>query len=484
MNSDDLSSYVDVTGNFFSYAVLILWAPLALYVMRRWPGPKATAALVLAAILLLPEVIFFKPPGLPPFEKMGISVLWITAGALLFHRYRFRALGLTKGLKLAIAMLLIGSVLTILLNGDAFTVGPVFFAPHRPYDAVHYVIVNLFLCVLPFLLGAAMFRNASELRILLQTIVVAAIMYSLLQLIEIRFSPQPNVWVYGYHQHDFIQSVRGSGFRPMVFMTHGLAVAMFTTLSVVAAAALYKLNSKVIRIKAVWLIGYLWFILYVSKSLAAFLYSLVAVPLVLFASPKNQVRLAALLGALVFVYPVARGAGLVPVKTIETVLTERYGEERAQSLMTRLDSEKQMLKRARERLFFGWGSNGRAIVFDSWSGRAALRDGDWLIMIGDFGLVGFLGKFLILLLPVFLVWRRFDLITRAADQTLLVALSIMVAFSVIDLIPNGNFNYLVFICSGALFSAFVGCAREQAERSRQVAEKRARGLDKVPSGAG
>ena len=46
-------------------------------------------------------------------------------------------------------------------------------------------------------------------------------------LVEVRLSPQINTWIYGFFQHDFIQMMRYGGFRPIVFLPHGLWVAFF-----------------------------------------------------------------------------------------------------------------------------------------------------------------------------------------------------------------------------------------------------------------
>ena len=61
----------------------------------------------------------------------------------------------------------------------------------------------------------------------------AALIYAPLCLLELRLSPQLHRWVYGYHQHDFVQTMRDGGYRPMVFMEHGLMVSFW-----MAAAAL------------------------------------------------------------------------------------------------------------------------------------------------------------------------------------------------------------------------------------------------------
>lgn len=470
-------------GNTFSVLVFFLWIPIALWGAYRWPPSKAAALLLLLPLMFLPEQVYFKVPGLPIFTKQRIAVLWLFIGVLLFHRDRLRSVQLGRWVKLAMVLLIGGSIFTIFLNSDPITYGAIDVPPHVPYDAVHAIIQDTFDYVLPFVLGAAMFNGPRDLRVLLRLLLGAGLVYSILQLIEIRLSPQLHNWVYGFFQHSFAQTIRGGGFRPTVFMEHGIAVAMFTLVVTLAAAVLYKLKIRVFRVPAGWALGYLWVVLFVCKSVAAFLYSLVGVPLILFATPKVQLRVAVALGVIVLAYPWARGAGLVPVDDIRDWVAAEYGEEKVGSIMTRFVNEERLLERADERYFFGWGWYGRAYPYDAETGRAAgIRDGDWIITVGDWGRVGFLGKYLLLLLPVFMSARRLKWVRRKSDRRLLAALGLIIGFSVFDLLPNGNFNYLVFVFSGALMSCAAGTVREGAQRMRLAREKAAgrRSGEQVP----
>jgi hypothetical protein len=309
---------------------------------------------------------------------------------------------------------------------------------------------------------------------LFRILVGAGLVYSIFQLIEIRLSPQLHNWVYGFFQHDFAQTKRDGGYRPTVFMEHGIAVAMFTLVTIIATAALYKTRFRALRIPAGLSLTYLMLILFLSKSVAAILYSLMAVPLILFAAPKMQFRVAMVLGVIVLAYPSARGAGLVPVDDIRDWVAAEYGDEKVASVMTRFVNEERLLERADERYFFGWGWYGRAYTYDPDTGKLAIRDGDWVITIGNWGRVGFLGKYLLLLLPLFMSARRLKRVGEESNRRLLAALALIVGFSAFDLLPNGNFNYLIFVFSGALMSCSAGILREGAQRMRLKKELAAR----------
>src|SRR5204863_66271 len=76
---------------------------------------------------------------------------------------------------------------------------------------------------------------------------VGGLIYSVLILWEVRMSPQLHATVYGAspRQADFAQAIRWGGYRPIVFMPHGLAVALFICNTVMAAFILARNRGKV-----------------------------------------------------------------------------------------------------------------------------------------------------------------------------------------------------------------------------------------------
>ena len=466
---------VEPQGNLLTSLAFIVWIPIALWGAYRWPTAKAAALLFLLPVMYLPERITFKLGGLPPFTKGRIAVLCLLVGFFLFHRQRSLWANLNKWLKLAIALLLIGGIATIFLNLEPLSYTVLELPGHRPYDAFHSFVMNTLDYVLPFALGAAMFNTSADLRMLVRALVGALLVYSLLQIVEFVMSPQMHNWVYGFHQHSFAQTRRGDGsYRPMVFMSHGLALAILSLAGVVAAAAMTKARIKLWGLRGGFILAYLWTILILMKSKAALVYSIVAVPLVLFFSPKTQLRVAVVIAIGVLLYPDLRASGLIPVDEINELVIEQFGEERSKSLMTRFLHEGDLLEHANERPLFGWGRYGRAMLYNPLTGRQiSIRDGDWIITYGESGRVGFLGKYLLLLIPVFLAARALRYVPGDSNRRLLGALGVIIAFSVADLLPNGNYNYLLPVFSGALTGTSVGIVREGISRAR-MRKRRAR----------
>ena len=94
-------------------------------------------------------------------------------------------------------------------------------------EVIGLPIRDLILFALPFFLGAALIKTPDDLRGMMGAFGFVGLIHVPLILFEVCFSPQLHAMVYGYHQHQFIQTMRGSGFRPMCFAQHGLALAMF-----------------------------------------------------------------------------------------------------------------------------------------------------------------------------------------------------------------------------------------------------------------
>lgn len=455
-------------GNLFSLLAFFLWVPIALWGAWRWRAPMAATLLMLLPVMFLPEGVYFDLPGVVPLTKGRIAVLALLAGALIFHRRQLKTRRVSKWFRVCVFVLLAGGVVTTLRNTQSLHYGSVYLLGHQPYDAVTIGLMGPTLdWILPFALGAAMVRSQRDLRTLFRLLVGATVFYGLFQLIEIRLSPQLNVWVYGYFQHSFEQTLRGGGYRPTVFMAHGLAVAMFTMVGLLAAATLYKTKQRIFGVGAGWAMTFLLVLAVLNKSAAALLYALVALSLVLWFRPKTQLRVAALLGIAVLVYPALRAADLIPVDQILEIVGRHVEEERMTSLKTRFDNEEVLLERAGERVFFGWGGLGRRDVYDAYMGtETSISDGDWIITLGGYGIIGFFAKYLLLVTPIFFAARNAPRLPRQSDRRFLSTLALMVAFSAFDLIPNGVFNYLPVFFSGALF----GCTPRESRRpmSRRI----------------
>ena len=151
--------------------------------------------------------------------------------------------------------------------------------------------------------------------------------------------------------------MRDGGFRPIVFMGHGLLVAFFIMTSAVAATAFWRTGTQIIRTVAVPRMGaaiYLTGILMLCKTLSALLYGAILMPLVRFATPKLLIRVALAMAAFAVLYPTLRAVEVIPTNAAVN-LTAFVSIDRARSLETRFKNENQLLDRASERFFLDGG---------------------------------------------------------------------------------------------------------------------------------
>jgi hypothetical protein len=140
----------------------------------------------------------------------------------------------------------------------------------------------------------------------------------------------------------------------------------------------------------------------------------------------------------------------------------------------RFINEEALLERASERSFFGWGGYCRSCIFEPVTAEPiSVSDGAWIITWGTYGRVGFLGKYLLMFLPIFLSASRLKYVRRMTDRRLLSALALIIGFSMFDLLPNGNFNYMVFVFSGVLTGCSAGILGRQAMEAAPNREKTA-----------
>ncbi|HJL18509.1 MAG TPA: hypothetical protein RMH99_22810, partial [Sandaracinaceae bacterium LLY-WYZ-13_1] len=438
----------------------------------RLRPPVATMVCLLGGVMFLPEQTAIDPPLLPPIDKGSMASFTCLLGCLWKGRARLRKAKPLRGIDLLFVMVLIGNVGTALTNTDPIVTGPVVREALGIYDAFALGVKDVLGVYLPFFLARAMFRTSRDLRDLMRVLVICGLVYSVLAILEIRLSPQLHRWFYGFHQMDFSMTLRYGGYRPMIFMLTGLAVAMFVLSTAIAATARWRAGEA-----KPWAAIYLTVILIACKSTGAIIYGLAVLPLVAFVK-KPKMWLATGLALMVLLFPLLRGLDVFPTDFLVDQ-AEKINEERALSLWFRFDQENQLMERAKERIVFGWGTYNRNRVFDPESGEdLSVTDGDWMIQVGTRGLVGFVGLYGMLALAVVLAQRRLSKLRRRRDRLLLSALALISALQTVDLLPNGLFHYLPFFFAGAVAGLSDGLATQAArDRKRRREERARRGRD-------
>ena len=307
-----------------------------------------------------------------------------------------------------------------------------------------------FVTLIPFLLGRQLLRDLEDNRDILVVLVAAGLLVPLPMLVEIRLSPQLNYWIYGYYPSQFAQSFRFGGYRPAVFIGHGLPVAFLIATTVIAATALLRVQGRLFRMSQTAITAYLAIILVLCKTLGAFLYAAVLAPLVHWTRPKLQLRIAVILATIALLYPLLRTADLIPTNAL-VAAARTISEDRALSLQYRFDSEKQLLDRASERITFGWGRFGRSRIYSQETGQdLVFTDGLWVLLLGGFGLVGFMAAFGLLALPIYRAAHTAGFAQLPSEKVFLAALALIMTANMVDLLPNSTLTPWSWLLAGAL----------------------------------
>jgi hypothetical protein len=433
--------------NAFAYFALILWpvVTLALFASMR-PG-RALIWSLLGGYLLLPVNTAFDFPGVPALDKTSIPNISALIGAVLFSKGPVVRFPREWWVVTLMVIYITSPMFTVLTNRDALPFGSFMLPGLRPYDALSaaaYKSIDL----IPFVLGYNILKGPRAQDYVLRALVVAALGYSLLMLVEIRLSPQLHTWIYGFFPHSFAQQVRDGSFRPVVFLGHGLLVAIFSSMALIAAAYLAQRREHLFGLSAWFWVAYLAVLLVLCRSLGALLLGVAGIGVMLFFKRSSVRLICAVVAITVLAYPLLRGADIVPVQAIADQVAA-VNEERAASLQIRIDNESSLLAKANQRPLFGWGSFGRNRVYDESTGQdLSITDGTWIIIVGSSGWAGYIAAFGLLCLPMVAAWRRGARLSPTSA-----ALSMILAINLLDLIPNSSLAPLTWLLAGCLVSA-------------------------------
>jgi hypothetical protein len=475
--------------NTFSYFALFTWPVVVFTLFRFMPRTPALIWSLVGGYLLLPFGVGIDLPALPTFEKNLIPALSATVMCLLgvapfaiasrrkilaeagqalpegavaasvFTRQKTRRAprgatppdALERGtlrwpplIILALMLLLFATqFLTFVENTEPTRFGLLTLPGLKVYDAFS-MMMTTGLTLLPFVLGLIYLATPADQTSLLRILCFAALIYSLPTLFEVRMSPQLSRWTYGFLAQSFGQAMRDGGFRPVVFLQHGLWLALFMSMAAVSAAALWRQSKqqpgkgwRFGLLAALWLTG----VLFLSKSLGALVLLLMLFPVILLVPLRSQLLLSAIVAAVVLVYPMLRGAGLVPVGVVVSAAA-LINEDRAGSLKFRFDNEDILLDRANQKPLAGWGGYSRARVFDTETGKdMTVTDGTWIITMGSSGWTG------LLTLPVILLalGRR-----RLGVDQASAGLCLVLLVNLLDMIPNATLTPITWLVAGAL----------------------------------
>lgn len=419
--------------------------PIVFYLFVRFPPQRAVIISFVAAWLFLPQASY-PIPLLPPYTKISAACYGILLGTLVYDTARITTFK-PGWLDVPMVICCLCPIVSQVTNGGS---------PISP------TLNQIVTWGLPYFLGRLYVGSLDGLRQLAIGMVAGGLAYIPFTLIEGVKGPILHQMIYGVNAfEDWGQARRLGGWRPVVFMQHGLMVGVWMMTAALIAVWLWQ--TGVIKkfmgrnIKTLAIILTIAFLL--CRSTGA--YSLFAIGLLVLFSAKwfrTSLPLLFIIGYIVFYLYVA-ASGQFSSKDVMDFITPIFGEERAASLKFRFDMEEILGEKARQRFLFGWGDSGGNRVYDQSGKDISVTDSLWIIAFGVNGAVGLVSLFSSLLLPI-IVFCVFKYPARtwsnpkvAPAAVLGVALTMYVFDCVLNAMTNPIFAMIAGGISGLVLKA-------------------------------
>ncbi len=368
---------------------LLGWFPVVLFLYRYLPPQRALIISFIGAFLFLP-VFNYAIPGLPIYNKMS-ATCYATVIALLFYDLdRFKAFRPSL-VDIPMALWCSAPFIASVTNGLG------------PYDGFRSASETIAVWSVPYFLGRVYLNDLSGLRQLAIGIFGGGLLYAPLCLIEFRMGPFLHAKIYGIASNNsaLMQSVRKGGYRPVLFTIHGLAVAIWMMAATLIGFWLWRSGAlkRFWNISMKWLVFLLVFILVIMQSIGALLYFVISAFVLSTAQKLRVPILVLMLIWMISSYLYVATTGNFNGDKVVDFFSATISPDRGQSLEYRLDQEKLLVAKARQRMMFGWAGNGRSRVYDEWGKDLAITDSWWVIIFGSSGIFGLASGTVVLLLP-------------------------------------------------------------------------------------
>lgn len=434
---------IKLVMSFQAQLLMILWLPITLYLFTIYPPRKAVIISFIASLMFLPENAGFKLPLIPDYKEMIATCYGIFIGITIYDSQKLNQLKL-KWIDVPILLYCISPFFSSISNDLGI------------YDGINESIEEMAIWGMPYILGRLYLNNFKGLKELTIILLKGGLLYVPLCLYEVRMSPQLHQQVYGYFPHSWGQTLRFGGWRPQVFMEHGLMLGMW--MMTVAFVGLWLWQSG--SIKKIWTIPINFVVpltiltMILIKSSGTYVYFLYGV-MVLFAAKLFRLNtLLLLLAGIIVIYLIVAVSGNFDGQSLVD-FAYKINPQRAQSLEFRFDNEAILGDRARERMLFGWGGWGRNIVQqENWEGimvDATIADSMWIIIFGSRGILGLISIFASLIIPPVLFAVRYPAKTWFNPQIAPAAVaSVVLTLFSLDCLLNYMFNPIFPLISGGL----------------------------------
>jgi len=414
--------------------------PIVFYLFVRFPPQRAVIISFVVGWLFLPQASY-PIPILPGYDKISAACYSILLATLVYDTARFTCF---KPGWLDVPMLIwcLCPIITQISNGGS-PISPTF--------------TQIISWGLPYFLGRLYVGSLDGLRQLAIGILAGGLAYIPFTLIEGTRGPILHQMVYGVSAfEDWSQALRAGGWRPVVFMQHGLMVAVWMMTAALMAVwlwqtgALKKFQGRNIKTLAIILM-IAFFLCRSSGAYSLFVFALI----VLFSAKwfRTSLPLLFIIGYIVFYLYIA-ASGQFSSKEVIEFITPIFGEDRAGSLRYRFEMEEILGEKARQKFLFGWGDSGGNRVYNQYGDDISVTDSLWIIAFGSCGTVGLVSLFSSLLLPV-IVFAVFKYPARTWSNPKVApaaALGVALTMYVFDCVLNAMTNPIFAMIAGGISS--------------------------------
>lgn len=430
------------------YVVMFGFVPFALWLFSKYDARVAVAAVFVVGWGFLPQadIVF---PILPDYTKvsaLGLAALigMIAKDSKALTRFQF------QWIDIPIVAWCVAPFMSSVTNGLG------------AWDGLSAVLQQIWEWGIPYFVGRVYFGNLEGLKILATGMFLGALVLAPLAIFEIIMSPQLHIMFYGWYPHDFSQTKRGGGYRPSVFMHHGLELAiwMMAGLFLGWQLMLQKTLTKTVPIFKVPLLPSvlgLTLVTVACKSSGSLMLFILGMGSFLSTRILRTTLPFLVLLALPVLYMNARATGTWDGQDLVRAAEAATGSaERAESLGYRIHNETLLTEKARTRILFGWGGFRRSFVTNSEGKYISVPDGMWILTFGKNGLFGLTALTATLLLAPLLFALKWPgkmwgdpLVAPAA------AFSVLLGLTLIDNLFNAMYNPVMTLALGGLSSLVI-----------------------------
>ena len=445
---------------------LLAWVPLVILLFIMLPPRRAVIAAFLGGWMFLP-LLRLQLQGIPDISKISATTASVMLAVLAFDGRRVLSFR-PRWFDLPMLLWVIVPFVSSVLNDRGM------------YDGASRMLGAILAWGIPYFIGRLYFTDLIAVRELAIGLFIAGLVYAPLCIWEIRMSPQLHNQFYGFRASGMLRGpgLGLPGYRPNVFIGHGLEVAMFMVMCTLSGFWLWKTKAM----KELWglpvglLVLGLWGTTILCKVLGAIM--LLHLGIVAICSPKflrTSVVVLMLIAAPLLYMAVRAGGSFTGDAAISII--GLINETRADSLQFRLDAENEILRNTMDKPIFGYGSDPqwRARLSDDPNAKAVVTDGMWIIALGQGGLFALLALTTALLVPPFLIWRRMPVaFWEHPAFAPVVGLAVMLVCFMIDSLFNATINMISLLIAGAVNSMVPLLQSSNAGQQSQPAYSRAR----------